>query len=174
MLSGWECSAVMVIGMIFSNDQDLAGPHLPTLLSFLSLYLPYDVPVVPHEAAIHLIPSTLSLLSRKHIVHPALHVLLWIIFPFYHLLEKLHLSSAPGPRGKTSINKDLVFPSGVCPFWCHLLSLLGSYSSKSGLFLQCIFSKMPGKSSHMRNAQISRAILIQKSPECKGIFWSFK
>lgn len=154
--------------------RNLAGPHLPTLLSFLSLYLPHDVPVVPHEAAIHLIPSALSLLSRKHIVHPALHVLLWIIFPFYHLLEKLHLSSAPGPRGKTSINKDLVFPLRCLSILVPLIKpprlLFIKIRPLSAVHIQ----QNAREESHMRNAQISQAILIQKSPTCKGIFWSFK
>ena len=65
--------------------------------------------------------------------------------------KKLHLSSAPSPLGKTSINIDLLLPLGACPFWCLLLSLIGSYSSKScqeslEFFPRCVFSRMPRKS----------------------------
>lgn len=49
------------------------------------------------ETDAYLIPSAHSLLLRKYIAHPALHELPGIILSFYHLLEKLHLSSAPPP-----------------------------------------------------------------------------
>lgn len=114
----------------------------------------------------------------------SLHVLPWIIFPFYHLLEKLHRSSAPTPLGKTSINTDLFFPLGACPFWCLLLSLIGSYSSKScqgslEFFLRCIFSRMLRKSrhterKHLKNVQIRLPIFSQKTQKGKSMDRSFK
>ena len=75
--------------------------------------------------------------------------------------KKLHLSSAPSPPGKTSINIDLLLPLGVCSFWCLLLSLIGSYSSKScqgslEFFPRCVFSRMPRKSWDTQRESIQR------------------
>lgn len=142
------------------------------------------ISLAPCEADAYLIPSAHSLLLRKYIAHPALHELPWIILSFYHLLEKLHLSSAPAPLGKTSINTDLFFPLGACPFWCLLLSLIGSYSSKLcqgslEFFLRCIFSRMPRKrrdswGEHWKNVQIRLPIFIPETPKMQRHDWSFK
>ena len=75
--------------------------------------------------------------------------------------KKLHLSSAPSPLGKTSINIDLLLPLGACLFWCLLLSLIGSYSSKScqeslEFFPRCVFSRMPRKSWDTQRESIQR------------------
>lgn len=125
-----------------------------------------------------------SLPLRKYTAHSALHVLCWIIFPFYHLLKKtknrkLHLSSAPSPLGKTSINTDLLLPLGACPFWCLLLSLIGSYSSKScqgslEFFPRCVFSTMPRKSWDTQGESIQRVcklgylFLFKRPPNAKA------
>lgn len=146
--------------------------------SFLGWYISslLYVPLAPCEAAAYLILSAHSLLLRKCIAHPDSHVLSWIILPFYYLLEKLHLSSAPAPLGKTSINTDLFFPLGACPFLCFLLSLIGFYSSKScqgslEFFSRCIFSRMPRKNRDAqrecwKNVQIRLPIFIQKTQKC--------
>lgn len=77
---------------------------------FLGAFLLCYVLLAPCEVATYLILSAHSLLPRKYIAHPALHVLPWIIFPFYHLLEKLHLSSAPKSPGKDIHQHRPVFP----------------------------------------------------------------
>lgn len=130
-----------------------------------------------------------SLPLRKYTAHSALHVLCWIIFPFYHLLKKtknrkLHLSSAPSPLGKTSINTDLLLSLGACPFWCLLLSL-------RFLFIK-IMPRKPGilpkvrvqhnakeelrhtGRKHSKSVQIRLPIFIQKTPKCKSVDQSFK
>lgn len=75
--------------------------------------------------------------------------------------KNLHLSRAPSPLGKTSINTDLLLPLDACPFWCLLLSLIGSYSSKScqgslEFFPRCVFSRMPRKSWDTQGESIQR------------------
>ena len=115
------------------------------------------VPLAPREAAAYLIPSA----EKIHCIF-CLACAAWIIFPFYHLLKKkLHLSSAPSPLGKTSISTDLLLPLGACPFWCLLLSLIGSYSSKScqgslEFLPRCVFSRMPRKSWDTQRESIQR------------------
>lgn len=102
------------------------------------------------------------LLLRKYTAHSALHVLLELSFHFTTCWKKkLHLSSAPSPLGKTSISTDLLFPLGACPFWCLLLSLIGSYSSKScqgslEFLPRCVFSRMPRKNWDTQRESIQR------------------
>lgn len=67
------------------------------------------------------------------------------------LAAKTDLSSALKSCGKDIHQHRPVFPLGVCPLWCLLLSLIDSYSSKScqgslEFFLRCIFSRIPRRS----------------------------
>lgn len=138
-----------------------------------------DIPLAPCEAAAYLIPPAAEKIHRLSCFACAAVNYLSVL-PLAG--KKRHLSSVPTPLGKTSINTGLFFPLGSCPFWCLLLSLIGSYSSKScqgslEFFLSCTLSRMPRKSKDTlrklgKNLQIG--LPIQKTPKCKGMHWSFK
>lgn len=143
--------------------------------SFLGWYIfsLLYISLTPCETDAYLIPSAHSLLLRKYTAHPVLHELPGIILSCYHLLEKLHLSSAP-PPGKDIHQHRPVFPLGTHPFWCLLLSLIGPYSSKLcqdslEFFLRSIFSRMPRKcrdscGKHWKNVQIRLPNFIPETP----------